>query len=151
MEKLLLNNTLLRGYMQSCTAEGPGHSPGQETVSLAKTPGGEVKTVLLIMLGISGYLPGSYCQKRCADRSYYLHAVWKNTYQGVSGHESKGISMGGISKVVLAMRAEMVGGLSTGLIGKLQGWTGGGERTTCSFHPTRHSFLGNTRSGKPFK
>jgi len=77
-------------------------------------------TVLLLGFGFSGRFPGAVTLSAVPAvmaAFMVLRAMHARGYR----HETKGISMGGISKVFLALSAGMAVGLVTGVIGKLQG------------------------------
>jgi 1,4-dihydroxy-2-naphthoate octaprenyltransferase len=77
-----------------------------------------VGTVLLAVLGISGQLPAAVAIS-VAPAGLVVLWVLKDMHNRGYCHETKGISMGGISKVFLIMSAVMVTGLVVDMVGKL--------------------------------
>jgi 1,4-dihydroxy-2-naphthoate octaprenyltransferase len=74
--------------------------------------------VLLIGLGGSGRLPTAVAVSAVPAGIFAIKLLREMHRRGYS-HETKGISMGGISKVFLVMSAAMAAGLVVGMIGKL--------------------------------
>lgn len=77
-------------------------------------------TILLIVLGITEWLPGPVAISAVPAGILAIKLLRTMHLRGYC-HETKGISMGGISKVFLVMSAGMVAGLVAGMPGKING------------------------------
>jgi 1,4-dihydroxy-2-naphthoate polyprenyltransferase len=72
-------------------------------------------TVLLIVSGVSGWLPGAVAISSVPAGMFVFKLLRQMHLRGYS-HETKGISMGGISKLFLVMSAGQALGLVAGMI-----------------------------------